>query len=78
MKKKKIGDKGNKFEVIFFYLPWQVPNRREGQCAPIVTLQVLLDDVRRLGIAEYPVLAPETVVLINNVIEAPVPVKDHQ
>lgn len=49
-------------------LPGQVANGGEGQGAPVVALQVLLDNVGRLGVAEHPIFAPETVVLINNVI----------
>lgn len=60
------------------HVPGQIADGRQSEGAPIVALQVLLDHVRRLGVAEHPVLTAEAVVLINNVIEAPVPVKDHQ
>lgn len=59
-------------------LPGQVTDGGEGQRAPVVALQIFLHHVRGLRVAEYPVLTAEAVVLIDNVIEAPVPVKDHQ
>lgn len=58
--------------------PWKITDGRQGQRTPIVALQILFHNVGRLGVAEHPVLTAEAVVLINNVIEAPVPVKDHQ
>ena len=59
-------------------LPGEIADGGEGQRAPVVALQILFHNVRGLWVAEYPVLTAEAVVLINNVIEAPVPVKDHQ
>lgn len=61
-----------------FYVPRQVSYGRQSECAPVVTLEILLDDVRRFRIVENPILAPETIVLIYNVIDATIPVKYHQ
>jgi len=55
----------------------QVPDGGEGERTPVVTLQVLLDHVRTFGITKHPVLAAEAVVLINYVVQTPVPMEYH-
>lgn len=58
--------------------PWEVADRGEGEGAPVVALQVLLDHVRTLGVHKHPVLAAEPVVLAYDVEQTPVPVEDDE
>uniref|UniRef100_A0A182FCK8 Uncharacterized protein n=1 Tax=Anopheles albimanus TaxID=7167 RepID=A0A182FCK8_ANOAL len=58
--------------------PRQIADCGEGERAPVVALQVLLHHVRRLRVVEDPVLRAETIVLIDNVVEAAVPVEDDE
>lgn len=57
--------------------PRQVTNGGERERAPVVALQVLLEHVGIFGITKHPVLAAETVVLINYVVQTPVPMEYH-
>lgn len=55
----------------------QIPNGGERQCAPVVALQVLLHHVRTLRVTKHPVFRAEPVVLVDYVVQTPVPMEYH-
>lgn len=56
----------------------QITDSRQGQCAPVEALQVLFDDVIRFGVMVHPRLRSKSIVLVDQVVKAAVPVKDDQ
>ena len=67
-------------ENVLPFTPWsgKVADGRQCESAPVVTLKVLLHDVRGLRVAEHPVLGTESVILIDNSVQAAVPMEDDQ
>lgn len=58
--------------------PRKVADGGQRQRAPVVTLQVLLHNVRVLAVAVHPVLATEAVVLVDDVVQTAVPVENDE
>lgn len=50
---------------------------RERQRAPIITLQILFHNVRRFCIMIHPVFTTESIVFVNYMVQAPVPMEYH-
>jgi hypothetical protein len=66
-------------EQVFKLAAWtrQVSNSGEGQGTPIITLQVLFDDICCFTVPIHPVLTTECVILVDDVIQTTVPVEDN-
>lgn len=56
----------------------QIPDGGQSQGTPVIALQILLDDVRRLRVVVDPVARSEAIVLVDDVVETAVPVEYHK
>lgn len=58
--------------------PRQITDGGQRQRAPVETLQILLYDIVRFAVVVHPRLRTEAIILINQMVQAPVPVEYHQ